>query len=559
MNNNGRYYSMKKKNILILIFTILMTILIPTSGINIDKLDEQHILRNSFALIPPDIEKIMLSTKQSPEPGFYETSEYMIGSCAVGVIFLESTGTGADPNLENWQPVEELNVQQEIAYSLTQWWETQNADANVDFIIDWNTGIPTQYEPIIHASGITDNTYEQLWVSEAMSYLGYTNGDWMQRTRSYINALRQNKGTDWAFAVFVIDSSNDMINDPYTPGSFTDSYNAYAYIGGPFVVLTYDNGQWGITRMDQVISHETGHIFWATEEYNHAVEYSGYLNSQDNEGSGCLMDTNSLCLSSGTQQQIGWRDTDGDNIHDIIDTYPETSIIPYSPDPTSDNTLIFSGSATVVPHPNNNPCYWNSGNDVTINTISTVQYRLDSGYWVNADPKDGAFDDPTEEFTVTVGPLSLGAHTISVRALNSVGNIDPTPDADAFTIITENSPPEKPSTPSGETSGSIDTEYYYTTSTTDPNGDEISYFFDWGDGTNSGWLTPITSGQTANASHTWNIKDNYEIKVKARDSSLEESPWSDPLSISMPKYKMRMSLNSYNLIFKYSILKYILK
>jgi len=548
---------MKKKNITILIFTILMTIFLPTSGITINKNYEQKILINSFGLIPPDMEKNIPMIKQSPDPGFYETSEYMIGSCAVGVIFLESTGVGTDPNLENWQPVEELNVQQEISYSLTQWWENQNTDANVDFVIDWNTAVPTQYEPIIHASGITDNTYEQLWVSEAMAYLGYTTGDWMQRTRSYINDLRRNKGTDWAFAIFVIDSSNDMITDTSSPGSFSDSYNAYAYIGGPFAVLTYDNGLWGITRMDQVISHETGHIFWATEEYNQIDEYSGYLNSKDNEGSGCLMETNALCLSSGTEQQIGWKDTDGDSIHDIIDTYPETSLIQYSPDPTTDNTLTFSGSATVVPHPNNNPCYWNSGNDVTINTISTVQYKLDSGYWVNANPKDGAFDNPIEDFTLTVGPISVGTHTISVRAVNSVSNIDSTPDSDTFTIIEGNSPPEKPITPSGETNGNINTEYYYTTNTTDPNGDDLSYFFDWGDGTNSGWLTPISSGQTATASHSWNTEDNYEIKVKARDSSLEESPWSDPLSISMPKNKMRVSIKLYNLIQQFTIIKYI--
>lgn len=547
---------MKKKKVIIISFTILITVILPTSGLHIDK-NEYQPMNDSYSLIPPDVNKNIQDLKQSPGPGFYETSEYMIGSIAVGVIFLESIGGGADPNLENWQPVEELNVQQEIAYSLTQWWENQNSDANINFIIDWNTGVPTQYEPILHASGITDNSYEQLWVSEAMAYMGYYSGDWMQRTRSYINALRQSKNTDWAFAIFVIDSSNDMATDQYTPGSFTDSYNAYAYVGGPFVVLTYDNGQWGITRLDQVIAHETGHIFWATEEYNQAVEYSGYLNSQDNEGSGCLMDTNNWCLSSGTQQQIGWKDTDGDNILDIIDTNPETTIIPYHPDPTSNTTLTFTGSATVVPYPNNNPCYWNSGNDVTINTISTVQYRIDSGYWVNANSKDGAFDNPTEEFTITIESLSLGPHTITVRAINSVGNLDLTPDSDSFTIIEGNSPPEKPNTPSGQISGNIGTEYYYTTSTTDPNGDAISYIFDWGDGTDSGWLMPLPSGQTVNASHTWDIKDNYEIKVKARDSSFEESPWSDPLSISMPKYNSIMTSNFYRLIQHLSIFKFI--
>ncbi len=102
----------------------------------------------------------------------------------------------------------------------------------------------------------------------------------------------------------------------------------------------------------------------------------------------------------------------------------------------------------------------------------------------------------------------------------------------------ENSPPNKPNLPSGPTSGASNTEYTYTTSTTDPNGDKISYLFDWGDGSDSGWIDPISSGQTASASHKWMEKGDYQIKVKARDiPSFEESEWSDPLSVSMPKSK----------------------
>ena len=50
-------------------------------------------------------------------------------------------------------------------------------------------------------------------------------------------------------------------------------------------------------------------------------------------------------------------------------------------------------------------------------------------------------------------------------------------------------------------------------------------------------LGPYNSGEECNASGIWFEKGNYEIKVKAIDIHGEESPWSDPLPITMPKNK----------------------
>jgi hypothetical protein len=527
---------MKKKLFGVLICTLLIATMLPVTGLGINKESDKQSLRLSEPLIPPDADKIAQNVNLLPEPGYYETSEYMIGSIAVGEIFVESIG-GNDPSTENWQPYEELNVQMEIGYALNTWFASQYPNAQISFTYDLHTAVPTTYEPIIHPSAVTDDTYEKLWVSEAMNYLGYTTGDWMQQTRDYINNLRTNKGTDWALAIFIVDSTNDFATDPTTPGAFSDGFWAYGYWGGPFCVMTYDNGLWGITRMHQVLAHEVGHVFWATDEYNGNPEYSGYLNALDNEGSGCLMDTCALCISPGTHLQLGWKDTDGDSILDILDTNPDTNLDPYLPDPTTSTTLVYTGSAQVVPYPNNNPNWWNSGNDVTINTISNVQYRVDGGSWQNANPTDGTYDGFKETFTMTIGPLTPGTYTIEARATNSVGNYDLTPSSDTVTITTGNAAPNKPSTPSGTASGKIDTVYTYTTSTTDPNGDQLSYWFDWGDETNSGWVGPYASGATASATNTWTTQGNYEIKVKAKDTNGAESPWSDPLSVSMPKGK----------------------
>ncbi|MCD6330747.1 MAG: PKD domain-containing protein, partial [Thermoplasmata archaeon] len=108
-----------------------------------------------------------------------------------------------------------------------------------------------------------------------------------------------------------------------------------------------------------------------------------------------------------------------------------------------------------------------------------------------------------------------------------------------------NSPPEKPERPSGEIKGKIGKEYEYTTSTTDPNGDKVYYMFDWGDGY-SEWLGPYESGETISASHTWEKKGEYEIRVKAKDEYGSQSEWSDPLVISMPKFAAKTIFDMLN-------------
>lgn len=106
----------------------------------------------------------------------------------------------------------------------------------------------------------------------------------------------------------------------------------------------------------------------------------------------------------------------------------------------------------------------------------------------------------------------------------------------------ENQRPNKPTKPSGPNKGKPDTEYTFTTSTTDPDGDQVTYTWDWGDGNYSEWLN------TAEASYTWKEEDNYNIRVIAKDINGGESDWSDPLLFSTPKNKVinRVILNFLN-------------
>jgi len=94
-------------------------------------------------------------------------------------------------------------------------------------------------------------------------------------------------------------------------------------------------------------------------------------------------------------------------------------------------------------------------------------------------------------------------------------------------------PPDTP-TISGPANGVVRQEHNFTVVTFDPDGDDVLYYIDWGDGTSSGWIGPYFSGEEIVIGHTWNDSGTYEIKAKAKNNySNYESDWSNPLIINI--------------------------
>jgi len=106
------------------------------------------------------------------------------------------------------------------------------------------------------------------------------------------------------------------------------------------------------------------------------------------------------------------------------------------------------------------------------------------------------------------------------------------PDLTMAEVVTSD-PPEIPDAPDGPEQWIIDVECTFYADTTDPNGDQIYYMWDWGDGNISDWIGPYNSGEVGSANHTWIQLGDYEIKVKAQDEFGAKSNWSlaTPLSI----------------------------
>jgi hypothetical protein len=373
-------------------------------------------------------------------PDVYDTSEYFMGEVAVGIVLPESTGAQ-----ENWSTERQNNVISEIQAAM-DWWAAREANARLTFVYDVRLSVQTTYEPIT-----LPQASEGLWIAEVMANLGYTSGSgYFARVYSYLNSLRSTLGTDWAFAIFVVDSNNDA------DGYFSDGYFAYAYLGGPFMVMTYDNDGYSIFNMDAVTAHETGHIFYAQDQYQSAgvscTIRTGYLNVENQNSAypfpgACISNVASIMRSqvapytSGAvdtyaRQQVGWRDSDSDTVMDILDFEPDTTLSAYSPDPTVDSTPTYTGSAiaSTSVYPNSNPSGY--GHSISINRIANVQYRIDSGPWISAVATDGAFDETSEAFTFTTTSLSDGTYTFQARAVHTGGAADSTPASDALTIIT---------------------------------------------------------------------------------------------------------------------------
>ena len=251
-----------------------------------------------------------------PPPGS-GTSDYMTGVVAVALFFMESDGT-VDANKYTWSSTDEQDTYNRALNGLS-WWPGQAATygETLSFTVirySANSSVCQQgYEPILHPS--SDDT---LWISAIMGNLGYTSGNYLSRVTAFDTSLRSSYATDWAYSVFI------GYNPSGAPSKFTDGFFAYnPGLGGPLVQMLFNNDGWGATNFGLILTHETGHIFWACDEYYQAG-YGGCQScgncvvapgrSIDNGNCEycnpnavvCMMRGNTYALCPYTPLQIGW-------------------------------------------------------------------------------------------------------------------------------------------------------------------------------------------------------------------------------------------------------------
>ncbi|HEC89472.1 MAG TPA: PKD domain-containing protein, partial [Thermoplasmatales archaeon] len=189
-----------------------------------------------------------------------------------------------------------------------------------------------------------------------------------------------------------------------------------------------------------------------------------------------------------------------------------------------------------------NPAKWNH----TIEEIS-LPYGIDTYRYEIEAMGNGSFNFSLDKHLTDGSKLNLLYRNISVTN-GSKGILYVAKDSIDYTIyfddnrdgvidreiqpdnVVTNNVPYRPEKPNGPPLGDVGVLYTYSTSTMDPEGDQVYYWWDWGDGTNSGWLGPYYSGEVIEASHVWNEPGVYEIKVKAKDGYGHVSDWSPSLT-----------------------------
>jgi hypothetical protein len=104
--------------------------------------------------------------------------------------------------------------------------------------------------------------------------------------------------------------------------------------------------------------------------------------------------------------------------------------------------------------------------------------------------------------------------------------------AELAQAVIPSQPPNKPII-TGPKTGIEGEELEFTFVTTDPEGEEVYYYIEWGDDNNSGWIGPYNSGEEVKVTHIWDVEGYYSIKALAKDGYDVKSNWSIPFQIQI--------------------------
>ena len=249
-------------------------------------------------------------------PGY---SDVMDGTIACCVLFIESNGL-IDGNSYSWTSSDWNQVLTQCLSGFSFWSSQANKrGVSVTFSLYYYTPdksvMQQGYEPIYHPS-----TDDYLWINRIMANLGFSSGSAITRVTSFNAWLRNYADTDWAYSCFVAYNPPDG----GAPEKFTNGKFAYAYLGGPYLQMLYKNNGWSLDDTWGVLAHESGHIFWACDEYyqegyggctscapcnSYRPIYNGNCEHVSCNPSGsvaCIMRNHGNHVCSYSARQVGW-------------------------------------------------------------------------------------------------------------------------------------------------------------------------------------------------------------------------------------------------------------
>jgi outer membrane protein assembly factor BamB len=128
---------------------------------------------------------------------------------------------------------------------------------------------------------------------------------------------------------------------------------------------------------------------------------------------------------------------------------------------------------------------------------------------------------------------SAGSYQVKTQAKDRPGLTSDWSATFAVTIVATQSP-NTPGAPTGPSAAPKDSLCSFTTIATDPDGDGVSYRFEWGTGDTSAWTDWVPSGQPATMQYTLPRAGTPGVRAQARDVNEALSAWSNPHAVTIP-------------------------
>jgi outer membrane protein assembly factor BamB len=371
----------------------------------------------------------------------------------------------------------------------------------VEEFIDSSPAIST--DKVIYVGANNGNLYA-FYSNGTMKWL-FNTGNWVTTSptigndgtiyfgsdNQYFYAMNPNGTEKWHFETGGAVISSAAIGD-----------NGIIYFGShdAYVYALYPNGtlEWRYKTGDSIkgspsIGNDGTIYICSWDDYLYAINPNGTMKWKF--GTGDAADTTPAIAQDGTIY-IGSYDR---KIYSIAPNgtenwaYPTGNYVLSSP-AIDKNGIIYCGS-------------WD-GNLYVLNPDGTLRWTFDTGDAIESSPVIG------EDGTIYIeGGQAFNSYLYALQTIND-------------------QPPSIP-TIAGSSSGKIKQTYNYTIVSTDPEGNNVSYYVDWGDGTNTGWIGPHSSGYELIVNHTWTKQGTYTIKAKAMDNHSAESGWGT-LQVTMP-------------------------
>lgn len=151
---------------------------------------------------------------------------------------------------------------------------------------------------------------------------------------------------------------------------------------------------------------------------------------------------------------------------------------------------------------------WEQQDDLSVKFTDKSTGDITSWLWDFGDGETSTEQNPTHTYTGT----GLQIFTVTLTVSN---NADTDTYSEEIQIFIGNNPPTKPLL-TGNKTGTKNTNYTYTVTSTDPDNHSIKYMIDWGDGTND-TSSFLPNGTTYTTTHKWINAGKYTVKAQAID------------------------------------------